>query len=695
MATIKVSDHSGLAFAAGNANSKSALNKYLQSGLELLFRDASFQFKAVQNVPLKELPPHAFPLALSVTVPGNFAVSRAALNVESGATASLDLLAGEKAQDFCAALHLDRPPLTDLLSFAFSGELAGGPAGTVGDFSFGLTSGTELIVTNYSPSAETDLFLDAATRAISGLEIPHALDDLENMAENSFCSIEGKGSLKFTASVQYNFLNNTLASQPLELISQSLSVKAQSGAKLQVAVEQTSSHQLTIAALPGRRFRLGVALGATEDVAASLTWSLGVSATVGGQDPLDFLVQHISPSPESELDKLRASLPSDAQKELSEQIKKVLEGALDGGIKASLQAALEKSRETRRLFVYEVDLNALDRAGTQAVQAALQGDFTPITAQGTNLAGIREIDNTLTITLATTRSLTIHLIGILNFNDVSSFIAKSKPALNQDAGEVVLTAEEIKVVENNLDPDHLREVQLRSAMITSAAVASPRSPSFSFKLVFFLRKAQPGRSDLLQFVNVLRAVGSPDLRSAQELLTGSEKHGGGAAIYLSLNLDKALSLLLFEHPNSDDYVLAGQNAMRMILSGDDSARGRLPLFSVDLSFWKQLRDAGTGQNILALLRARGITDQAALVDFYSVDWWAQAMGKVALALNQHKSLRDAQADALKKSQGGFDVPWAVLATHWLVGQAAVTSTFTVNRGQAIAAGGGSGATYTG
>jgi hypothetical protein len=296
------------------------------------------------------------------------------------------------------------------------------------------------------------------------------------------------------------------------------------------------------------------------------------------------------------------------------------------------------------------------------------------------------VDSISTLTLTATHTLTIQLLGILNFSDVSSFVKKSKIGLNSDTGEVVLTASDIKFTENSIDKDHLREVLARSSVITTAALSSPQIPNFTFKTVFFLKKANVSSSDLRQFSNVLKSVSSPNAVQAEALLSGSASSVHDAAIYLSLDLDKKGSLSIFENRKTDDFVIAGQNAMKTILSGDPDSAGRLPLFSIDLDFWNKLRsDGGTRQNVLALLATKGIVNQASPTDFFSIDWWAQAMGKVADALAKGLPLADAEKSALADSNGGFDVPWALLATRLLAGSPTVVSWFTYSVAKTLAA----------
>ena len=683
--TIKISDSSTSEITSQQLTP--ALTHYLQSGLVFALEKTSSTFEQAQNKKISDIDADSFPVSLSPVVSSSFAVSSATVSVKPGFEASIDVLSGKKVSDFAKSLGADTPPPESWVSFTFDAQLASGPSGTVGDFTFGLLSGAEIKVSNYCPAAGTDLLKDAVQRAMSGLTLPHDLDDLRALPQGNICCMEGKADLKFTASVQYSFLNNTLATAPFEILSNPLTVKAQSGPKLQVTVEHSNTHQFKIVALGDNKFRLSVGLDAEADIEGSFDFSIGVSGNIGSTDALQFLMEHVSSVPDKDLAQIRNILNPQDQRDLSDQIKTVVQGATKGGISASLHDALKQSQERDYLFIYDVDLSALDTVSTPAVQSALKGDFTQITKLGSSLAGIKEIKSISTLTLTTTHTLTLHLLGLLNFSDVSTFMKKAKVAYVGDTDDIVLAATDIKIVQNTVNPDHLREVLTKSAMITTAADSSPKNPDFKFQMVFFLKKAGVNDSDLRQIRNSLAYVSSPDTTAAQALLDESSRHRKDVFLYLSLALDKNLSTAIFKSPlsgeyrSSDDFVMAGQKAMAAILADDPESADRLPLFSVDLGFWKELRDAGAAAAIQRILSEHGFTNQVSWSDFLTIDWWAQAMGKMATALAEGKSLMDAEKDVLKDSEAGFDVPWALLATSKLLTvPTQLTSKFTVSGG---------------
>ena len=670
MPIIKITDGSSLEIASDQ--SSPALAHYLQSGLVFVLDRSNAVLTEAENKEISEIDPGSFPVSMSPATSTSFAVSSATVSVKPGVEASVDLLSSDKASDFAKSLAQDTPPLPSWVGFGFAAQLESGPSGTVGDFTFGLVSGGEIKISNYCPVAATDIFKDALQRAMSGLTLPHDFDDLRALPQGHICRVEGQASLKFTASVQYSLLNNTLATAPFEILSSALTVKAQSGPKFQVTVEHSNTHQLTIAALGSNRFRLSVSLAAEADIEESFDFSIGVSGNIGNTDALQFLMEHVSTVPDKDLAQIRQVLSGQEQSDLRDQIRTVVQGATKGGISASLHDALKQSQQNEYLFIYDVDLNALDTLSTPAVQSALKGDFTQITALGSSLAGVKEVKSISTLTLTKTHTLTLHLLGLLNFTDVSTFVKKAKVAYLGDTNEMVLAATDIKIVQNTVNPDHLRKVLTKSAMITTGAASSPQNPDFKFQMVFFLKKAGASDSDLRQICNSLSFVSSPFADAAKTLLQAPSTHRPDVFVDLMLALDKNLSMAIFKSPTSgkfrsgDDFVIAGQKAMAAILAGDPANADRLPLFSVGLDFWKEVRDQGSAANIQRILADHGIKALASWSDFITLDWWAQAMGKMAAALASGSSLMEAEKEVLEESEAGFDVPWAVLATSSLL-----------------------------
>jgi hypothetical protein len=674
MATIQLTDNASLEITGSGGSDSATLNKYLRD--PLVFVSPRRELANAVNTAVGQLDDHFFPLTASAKADGKFAIGTAKFDVKAGASASLDLLKGDKSDDFLQSLKLRNKktssPVPELLSFALTGTLDKGSTITAGDFTFGLTSGTAVTLTNYRQVGRDEQFLSAATKAISGLSIPHDVDDLQSLTEGNICRVKGTGKLQFKINFKHNFLNNSLATEAISVLPATIGVKAQASGEIEATVTHSASHELTIAALPGGKLHLVVSLTNTDDFESSIQVSTGIAANVDGMDALEFLLSKISVNSEKEVEKLKQEMPDGEARDLSAQIKKAIDGAVSSSLKAALCEVFEDSEETNVLFVYEVDLaSALgDAASSDALKAALTGDFTNITAKGVSLQGIKALDSVHTLTSAKTHTLTVHLLGVFNFSDVGTFTRKAKSGINKDTGEIVLTSEDIEVTDNNLNADKLRKVLVKSAAITAAAAANTITGSdFRFKFVFFLRKADAGRSDMQQFANILSlANATGDCAAAQNLLTGDSKKFGDTGLYLSMDLDANTSRALFldnSVPHNEAlYIRLARGVMASILNGDAANEKRRSLFTSSLEFWGELKDQGAAANVVRLLEENGIPPEA-YTDFSALNAWTEAMSDFASKLAAGEPLETAAKKVVSDSTGGFDSPWALLATRLL------------------------------
>ena len=684
MATIHLTDNVSLDLTGSSGSAGATLNKYLKN--PLVFLSPKQALANAANITVGELDDHLFPLTGSAKADGKFVVEAATLGVKAGESATLDLLTDDRSADFLQSLRLrDKDassPAPELMSFALTGTVDSGPTVSSGDVTFGITSGTEATLTTYCPVNKDERFLTAAGRTISGFSIPHDLEDLQNLAEGSISRVKGTGKLQFRIDFRHNFLNNSLATVALSAIPK-IGVQAEASGEIEVTVTHTASHELTIAALPGGKLHLAVSLTKIDDLETSLQIWTGVSANIGNTDALKFLLSKISVNSDQEVEKLSAEMPADEARDLSIQIKKAIDSAVDSSLRAALCEACEDSEAANVLFVYEVDLRTAlgDAASSEALKAALTGNFTKITATGANLPGITALESVHTVTSAQTHTLTAHLLGVFNFSDVGTFTRRTKAGVNKDTGEIILTSEDIEVADNNVEPDKLRKVLVKSAAVTAAAAANTMTASdFRFKFVYFLRRADANRSDMQQFANMLSMINAGASKSAQDLLGGGAKKFGETGLYLSMDVDAETSRALFlsnQQPREETlYIRLARGVMANILSGDADSEKRRSLFTASPEFWGELKEAGAGANVVRLLEENGIPEQAA-TDFFALNAWTEAMSDFAAKLATGKPLEKAAKAVVSDSTGGFDLPWALLAARLLPAQAPnVTCQFT-------------------
>ncbi|MBV8808445.1 MAG: hypothetical protein JO033_07195 [Acidobacteriaceae bacterium] len=685
MPTIQLTDNASLNLTGSTGNIGATLKKYLKD--PLIFTAPKQELANAANVTVGQLDDHLFPLKASAQTDGKFAVETTKLDVKPGAAAELDLLREGRASDLLESLQLrdknDGSPAPELLSFAVTGTLDSGPTLTTGEFTFGIVSGAAVTLKTYCEVGKDERFFSAAERTISGISIPHDLDDLKNLPGGTISGVKGTGKLQFKIDFKHNFLTNSLATEALSVIPVTIGVKAQVEGEIEATVTHTTSHELTIAALPGGKLHLTVSLTNTDDLETSIQVSTGITANIGNKDALQFLLSKISVNSEEEIEKLKKEMPEQEARGLSEQIKKVIDGAVDNSVKAALKEAFEEKEGTNVLFAYEVDLqNALgDASSSDALRAALTGDFTKVTEKSVTLPGITPLDSVHTLTSTHTHTLTAHLIGVLNFSDVGTFTRKAKSGINKDTGEIVLTSEDIEVTDNNVEPEKLRKVLVKSASITAAAAANTMTATdFRFKFVYFLRKANADRSDMQQFANILSLVNGGAGGAAQNLLAGGSDKFGDTALYLSLDLDVQTSRALFVDngtPREESlYIRLARGVMAAILNGDKASEKRRSLFTSSMEFWGELKEAGAAGNVVQLLTENGIPEEAA-TDFFALNAWTEAMSDFAAKLAGGAALEKAAKAVVSDSKGGFDSPWALLATRLIPAHSPnVTSQFT-------------------
>ena len=173
------------------------------------------------------------------------------------------------------------------------------------------------------------------------------------------CELDASSSLQFAASVTYNFLNDPLANVSISKLP-SIAINATAEATLEATVTHTADHTVTIAKRPDGRLHLAVSLTKTDDFETSLTVSAGATAQVGNFDALAFLLGRISPNASAELTKIASDMPAEEARQLSADIKGALEAAMSNSLQVSLKEALDNTRSANRLFLYEIDLTALD-----------------------------------------------------------------------------------------------------------------------------------------------------------------------------------------------------------------------------------------------------------------------------------------------------------------------------------------------
>lgn len=683
MPTISLTNNTGLDITASSADGNATLNRYLK---EILTFKTPPSLDQVANQPVSSLHELAFPIKLAATAVGKFAVEGATLSVQVGASASIGLLQGSDEATFFSLLNM-KPDAgsSGLVSFALTGTVSAGPTVGAGDFAFGITNNTAITLTSFYQAAAKDSLGVAVQKALSTLTVPHDIADLQSLRPGAICQLDAAGSLSFSVSLTYSFLNDPLAAASIDKLPP-FSINATAGATLEATATHIADHTLTIARLQNGLFQLSVSLTKTDDFETSLTVSAGLAANIGTQDALAFLLDKINPGSASEADAIASQMPDAAA--FKADIKAAIDSALSAALGVSLKAGLDRSTARNRLFVFEIDLDRLDGQARTALQAALAGDFIALTKAGAKLAGITQKDSGLSYVTSSTHALALHLVGIFNASSINQFVSASTVDFTKDTHELVLSDESIQARINNLDGEKLRRLVLKDITLTLPASANTPEVPTPITLVFLRREASTKPSTLRQFANVLAHLGAADAAEAQTLLSEKLTNYGVCSTALALSLNPAQCGLLFAGNDGANgwwaYVQQFCQAERLILSGDPDSQFRLRLFQADQKTWSDLRDAGASANMMPILRSIGIlATQAELVvtDVITGLWWAAAMSAYASALAKRQSLAAAGKEVVRDANLGFNEPWMILAAWNMTGRPAIKATFVTSQTQ--------------
>ena len=175
-------------------------------------------------------------------------------------------------------------------------------------------------------------------------------------------------------------------------------------------------YQIRIHKLTEDRIRLGFYRKNGSQLGFSASASVGVSAQLGKFELTEMLLKGISADPKADTDELKSAGLSQAQVES-------IEGAIKAGIERSLELALRfeygSIASGEAMFLFEIDLGALDQAGRSAVQDALAGDLSGLEGNEETLpSGISLVRSIFTSIRSGVHSFKINLLGIYNYASV-------------------------------------------------------------------------------------------------------------------------------------------------------------------------------------------------------------------------------------------------------------------------------------
>jgi hypothetical protein len=699
---ISITDGLNAAIVSANPHLSTGLGKYFRgtSGALLAGADVAGQLRT----PLLLANPGESGLALAWK--GDVGLGDgSALTIEAGARAVVGVL-NRAGMDVFDTTFIGRPLKvpsgTALVSFSIRPSLALGLKRQAGALSFGFTAGAEAEIVSFHPFSLTDgtslTVADACRTVLEHFVVPNRADDLRQMKAlpaNALACVSGHGELQIGASLNVAAAFNPLAS--VEALSKvgSLEVAGPASATVGVKAKLSGDFQIRVQKMEGAKVRLGYHKVAGRELEVSLTGSAGLGVSIGDREVLEMLFDGPGGIPGAAKEDLVQGGITSAQ---LERVAAAMQAGLSRRVELALAASIASAAIDEAAFLYEIDLDALDKAGAEAIDQALAGDLTLLNALEGDAAahGIETIQSRTQALRKKKVSFRVNLVGIVNVLSMKELVKTATVTHDADSGEVVIvdkaTSDRVGAITTG---KHIRKLLYESTMmsLTYRAIGLDVTTALAINQSFFFFDRSANRQRVSDYLDAVEALALVDAATARQLLGGQDDFGK-ASLLLETRFDNAASQRIFELPAGVDppafYERIGREALLALIKPDEAdAYRRLPLGNEKL--WAAMKDAGQ-PNFRHILPPpiTGGSDSDLRVrvveaDYTLITWWAkamakaaeqldamraflkgrepQALGKDAVFVSRRADLAKAIAKAVGSNKSSFDDPWGVVVLH--------------------------------
>ena len=711
MPTLKLTDRVGLTVNVELPEDFS-LSKYIKDLRQLKLSD--LDFAALQDVALDKVPVGSATSGVAFEQPLDVGAGQAELKIKAGASGRLTLFRPKDKQLFDPEVFGDPVPIGDdrhFVSLGITASVAAGLSSAVRDLGFGFEAGGEVSLAFYRQFAKGaggyPSFVQAIQETAKDFTILGDLDDLASLRVGSVATVEGSGSLKFSAEAELLSVVNPLVSvnvsAPAGLPVPGVNVNVVSGNSITVGAsfELTGAYQVRAHKLTKNKLRLGFHKRRGTEFGLKVSASGGLTAGVGSFDLLGRLLEAVSADPEADKEALQQAGLSAAQ---IAQIEKTIEAGIARRLELALSFELNSLNADEAAFLYDIDLAKLDAAGRLAVHQALDANLSALADEKALPAGVTLVRSIFTATKKRQHTFKLNLLGIFNFISVSTLVLQGTVMFEPESGELVITdkatATRISASTFNFAADQakLRKVLAESFLVTAAYKCSrlaAQAPALAISHSYFELHSKTNRETMKNNLDVVETLGLITKAEKNRLL-GASNDFGRTMFYAETGYGDELVTRMFlaggRARAEEEYERAGRAAIKsLVQAGEPDEHRRLP--AVDDALWREMKRQGqfNFRFIDKLRPFKGPRLSAIESDYTVILWWAREMRRMGERLarirdflaanpgvdpenNTFKSMRRELAEQLKevaaRTKSQFGDPWGLVAMDLLTGQSA-------------------------
>lgn len=642
--------------SAVNWTSPQSLGNYVKS--EILHLAVLPDYVQIKDKPLTQAIPKPTSFKLSVQPGFQLGMTNPEVDVEPGADVELiaNATSGSNLFDgdpFRVAVEV--PQQTAYVGISMEGLLDLGVCGTSGDLTFGIGSHQSIsfeFMKAFPTNANEPTFWNATAAMFSNFVIPRDIEDLKRLNSNDLCCVSGLGSLKICGSISISTPVNPLASVNLPLRVGTLEVQDGLLAGLSTLLTLSGSYEIRVQKMSGDAIRLSYLRTNGTALQTDVTASAGISVDVGNTDLLAKLLGVLG---KGALDpKTLTGLTPDEIKTFTTTLKT----AIDHSLQVSMDADLSQSNENAIAFQYDLQPSRLDEASTEAVNCALKGDLSLLTAledraeaDGTIAAGVKLLNSLFSTVKTNGISLKVNLLGIVNLISSSNLINNCEFLFDPASGDLTIKetagSDRISAI---AEPDKKQEALCKaifdSVLVTTTYVVSRAIaiPSLSCEAAHFASNRNTNRQTIADYTNWFAVLNLLTPAERDAILEKTSKSGASSCV-VRAPFDNAACEALFLDSQGNlrpelQYLEIGRQALKGLLDPGDTP---VDQFRYDIlnnnATWQKALAKGPNSNLAEIIPLSSADSRFLLVlhdvmgDVYNITWWADSMQKAGQALS--------------------------------------------------------------